>query len=206
MIKLFFILLLIIFFTSGCQKEHHLPEEWKETSIYRTLQHVGCAEEVIHELIRMNITDAEVDEIQLIRQVGISDKAILQLIMIDRLRKKNFNVGYDIVQLKNVGMDERNIILLHELDALLNWTEDIVEMRNTGISSNTITRIAKLKFVENKPVINGLLIAKIKQQGYSDYGLTNLIQRGLNTEQVDQIIKLRKKGYSEEKVLALLFK
>ncbi len=203
--KLLGLITVVIIFGFSCQQDDHRSRIEQPSKESQKLQSAGCSESVIQQLLDLGINDEEVSAIVTLRHAGTAEKTIVRLLKIDRLHHSQFELGDAVVELRNAGVSDKRIIDLLELNAIPVWCDEIVEMRNAGMSDSAIVRLAELKFKESKSVISGSDIAVIKQTGVSEVGIINLVEHGISPAQVDKVVQMRHKGFSEDEIIERLF-
>lgn len=203
--KLLGLVTFVITFIFGCNHDERRTRDKQPSEKYLQLQSAGCSERGIQQLLDMGINDEEVSEIVTMRHAGTAEKTIVRLLKTDRLHHSQFELGNAVAELRNAGVSDKRIIDLLELNAILVWCDEIIEMRNAGMSDSAIVRLAELKFKESKSVISGRDIAAIKQTGVSEVGIINLVEHGISSAQIDKVVQMRHKGFSEDEIIDKLF-
>lgn len=190
-----------LIFWEGCLWQERPHEPFEQTALHRMLQQIGCDERSAARLDSIGLAKEELPEIEAMKRTGTSDSAIVEILLLDRTRHARFTQGEAVAQWRHAGVSSPRIVDLYRLNALPAWRDDVVEMRDAGISEKAILRLAELRFAQGKSGLSGKDMAAIKSTGFSELGIITLLERGAEAEPAEKIIRLRKAGKSEDEIL-----
>src|SRR5574341_177303 len=151
-----FLAMLFVVCLAGCNRI-------KPTDL-RPLDQAGMWYQSIEELRKLNPSDAEVAQLVLARQAGLSDVGCLELIRLARSREKPFDSGEAAASLLRVRMSEANVLELAHLNQLGLWVGEAQAMRLAGISENVVMTVARRR-ASGLPVLSGAALAQLKNVG-----------------------------------------
>lgn len=164
------------------------------------LDQSGLSFSAIQSLKSLDISDAEVAEIVKAKQGGLSDDGCVALVRLARSRNEKFHTGDDVVQLLGAGMAESTVIELAKLNQIGLWTGEAQAMRLAGLSDEIILETAHRR-AAGKPVLSGASLANFKNAGMREGTLLQLVRRGVADSEAPEIIKLRRRGWSDAQIL-----
>ncbi|HEV2617213.1 MAG TPA: hypothetical protein VGU63_11460 [Candidatus Acidoferrales bacterium] len=164
------------------------------------LDGVGLSFSTIQSLKSLGITDAEVAEIVTAKQGGLSDDGCVTLVRLAHSRNEKFHIGDDVTQLLRAGVAESTIIELAKLNQIGLWTGEAQAMRLAGLSDEIILEAAHRR-AEGKPVLSGASLANFKNAGMREGTLLQLVRRGVADDEAQEIIRLRRRGWSDAQIL-----
>jgi hypothetical protein len=117
---------------------------------------------------------------------------------IEELRKANVTDSEvaDLVKAKQGGISDDGCLELVRLGA-----GELQAMRLAGISEFMILEVAR-RHAENKPTFSGVSLVDLKNSGFNDSMILELIRRGLSDDQKDPLISLRHRHLTDAAILA----
>jgi len=166
------------------------------------LDSTGMNFSAIQALKSLNVTNAEVAQIVTAKQGGLSDNGCVALVRWARSRKEQFHTGENVAQLLQAGVSESTVLELAQLDQIGLWTGEAQAMRLAGLSDRIILEEARRRAV-GQPVLSGASLANFKNAGMSESALFQLVRRGVPDSDAAKIIALRRRGWSDARILRL---
>ncbi|MHB8753482.1 MAG: hypothetical protein ACYC92_00765 [Candidatus Acidiferrales bacterium] len=166
------------------------------------LDSTGMNFSAIQTLKSLDVTNAEVAQLVTAKQGGLSDNGCVALVRLARSRKEQFHTGEDVAQLFQAGVSEPTIIELAQLNQIGLWTGEAQAMRLAGISDRIILEEARRR-AAGQPVLSGASLANFKNAGMSESALLALVRRGVPDSDARKIIALRRRGWSDTRILRL---
>lgn len=164
------------------------------------LDGVGLSFSAIQSLKSLGITDAEVAEIVTAKQGGLSDDGCVALVRLAHSRNQKFRIGDDVTQLLRANIKESTIIELAQLNQIGLWTGEAQAMRLAGLSDEIILEAAHRRAV-GESVLSGASLANFKNAGMREGTLLQLVRRGVADSEAQEIIRLRRHGWSDAQIL-----
>ncbi len=183
---------LAVVLLAGCQRFHRTDT--------RPLEEAGISYRVTQQLRALGVTDAEVAELVKAKQAGASEQTCEELVRIAREKKLPFTAGDAVAGLRRVGMSDETILQLARLDQLGLWAGEAQAMRLAGISDAIILELARHR-AQGHPTLSGASLAAWKNAGMSEVTLLELVRRGVTDDQVEAIVALRRRGWSDSEIL-----
>lgn len=164
------------------------------------LDQSGLSFSAIQSLKSLNINDAEVAEIVKAKQGGLSDDGCVALVRLAHSRNEKFHIGDDVAQLLGASMAESTVIELAKLNQIGLWTGEAQAMRLAGLSDEIILEAARRR-AAGEPVLSGASLANFKNAGMREGTLLQLVRRGVADSEAPEIIRLRRRGWSDVQIL-----
>jgi hypothetical protein len=164
---------------SGCKKLH--------TADTQVLYQSGMWSDTIQQLKALNVSDSEVTELIKTHQAGLSDDGCVKLVNLARSRQEMFTDGDHVADLLRAGMSEPNIMELGNLNLLGPRTIESQGIRLAGYSDRVVMVVAHRR-AKGLPTVSATSLAELKNTGRSEQQVLDLVSRGLNDEQVGQIV------------------
>jgi len=178
-------LALVTLAASGCQRLKPLDTQ--------PLDQAGMWYGSVQQLRSLDVTQAEIAQLALARDAGISDGGCLDLVKISRTRNQPFAEGETVASLHSAGMPESDILALDRLGQLSPWGGQALALRLAGMSEGIVLALAQRR-VGGQAILSGASLAKLKDTGLSDAQLLELIQRGTTDDEAQQIVAARERA------------
>ncbi|HEX9759351.1 MAG TPA: hypothetical protein VGA40_00450 [Candidatus Acidoferrales bacterium] len=156
----------------------------------RPLDDAGMAYTTVTELRKMNLTEAEVAELVLAKQGGVSDRTCLELVRIAQSRQQKFTIGNDAARLKRAGMTEASILELVRLNQMGDWVGEVQALRLANIPEPLIMTLTRRR-VAGQASLSSSSLARLKNAALADGTLFALVERGITDDAVEEILNLR---------------
>src|SRR6202051_4822787 len=96
----------------------------------------------VPQLKTLNISNAEVTELNRAHEAGLTDPASVVLIQLARDHKTPFADGESVADLLNAGSSEATVLELARLNQLGPWAGEARAMRLTGLSDKIVLAVA----------------------------------------------------------------
>lgn len=142
----------------------------------------------VQELRGYNLTQAEVSELVEARQAGLSDENCMELVRLARERHQSFSDGDAIASLLDGGLSSQTIMELARLNQLGPWSGEALALHLAKLSDAIVLEVAGRR-AAGQPVLSGEKLAELRDAGYNEAQLINLIEGGTTDEQADRIIE-----------------
>jgi hypothetical protein len=159
----------------------------------RALDQAGMWFASVQELKGLNVTQAEVEQLALARDAGLSDASCVELVKLARSRSQPFSDGSAIVNLHNGGFSESSVLELARLNQLSSWSGEALAVRLTGVSDEVVMTLARQR-ASGATAMSGASLSRLKGTGLSDAQLLELMHRGTTDAEAQEIISARVKA------------
>lgn len=156
----------------------------------RPLDQSGMWYEKVEELKALKVSDAEVAELTLLKQGGLSDAACIELLGLARAEKHPFADSEPILQLYRAGISEPHILELARLKQIPAWAGEAVTLRLTGLSDDVVLAIARRR-ASGLPVLTGPVIGSLKNAQYTQSQILQFINAGMTDQQAQRDVTIR---------------
>lgn len=147
----------------------------------------------VPQLKSLNVSNAEITELNKAHDAGLSDPSTVVLIQLARERKQPFADGQSIADLLNAGSSEATVLELARLNQLGVWAGEARAMRLVGLSDKIILTVARRRS-QNQPVLSGEKLGELKNTGVSDAMILEMVQRGDTDATADKFIAQRERS------------
>src|SRR5579863_898167 len=147
----------------------------------------------VPQLKTLNISNAEVAELNKAHQAGLTDPSSVVLIKLARDRKVPFSDGQGIADLLNAGSSEQTVLELARLNQLGIWAGEARAMRLAGLSDKIILAVAQRRS-QDLQVLSGQKLAELKNTGVPDVKILEMIQKGDTDETATKFIAARERA------------
>ena len=174
------VVLASVFTLAGCK--HQPPTDLSP------LEQAGMWFSNVQELRGYNLTQAEVSELVEARQAGLSDENCMELVRLARGRHQSFSDGDAIASLLDGGLSSQTIMELARLNQLGPWSGEALALHLAKLSDAVVLVVAGRR-AAGQPVLSGEKLAELRDKGFSEAQLIELIERDTTDEQADRIIE-----------------
>lgn len=147
----------------------------------------------VPQLKTLNVSNAEVAELTIAHQAGLTDPSSVVLIRLARDRKLPFADGQAIADLLNAGSSEDTVLELARLNQLGLWAGEARAMRLAGLSDKIILAVARRRS-QSLPALSGQKLAELKNTGVPDAKILEMIQKGDTDETATKYIAQRERA------------
>jgi len=176
---------LILLAAPGCSK-------LKRTDL-QPLDQSGMWYEKVQELKGLGITDAEVAEVLILKQTGISDAGCVELFRQARAENHPFADASVIAELTRARVAEPVILQLGQMKQLPAWAGEAVTLRLTGLSDQVPLAVGRRR-AAGQAVLSSPVIAKLKNVEMTEPQILDYINRGMSDAQAEQIIAAKRRA------------
>jgi hypothetical protein len=147
----------------------------------------------VDQLGKLNVSNAEISELNKVHDVGLSNAACINLVQLARSRQKPFADGQSIADLISAGSSEQTVLELAHLDQLGLWAGQARILRLAGLSDAVILTVARRRS-QNLPVMSGEKLGELKNALVSDATIVDLVNQGINDNQATAYIAQRQRA------------
>ena len=167
---------------SGCKPSH--PEDNDQAAV---------AQEwfsSVPELKTLDVSNAEIAELQKGHDVGLSDPSAVALIKLARSHHQPFKEGQIVADLLNAGCSEQTVLELSRLNQLGLWGGQAQALRLVGLSDKMILAVAQRRS-QGLPVLSGVTLGELKNAGTGDAQILEMIEKGTSEQDAAAFISVR---------------
>lgn len=147
----------------------------------------------VPQLKSLNVSNAEITELNKAHQAGFSDPSSVVMIELARNRKQPFADGQSVADLLNAGCAEETVVELARLDQLHVWAGEARAIRLAGITDKVIVAVARRRS-KNLTVLSDEKLGELKNTGLSDQMLLEMVERGESDQRANQFIAERERA------------
>ncbi len=147
----------------------------------------------VPDLKPLNVSNAEIGELQKVHEAGLTDPSAVILIKLARERQKPFADGQSIADLLAAGSSEQTVLELARMNQLGLWAGEARVLRLAGISDKTILAVAKRRS-QGLPVLSGETLGELKNTGLSDAAILDMVQKGTSEQAASAYIAQRERA------------
>jgi hypothetical protein len=176
------ILALSLLLAAGC-KQHPLTD-------YRPLDQAGMWSDTVEQLKKLNVSDAEVAQLVVLKNSGISDDACAKLVSMAHQRQQFFVSSNSVKSLSGAGFSETQILELANAGQLDTLSTEAVTLHLIGLSDATVQTILRRR-LRNQPTLSSTEISRLKNTGLTEKQIVERVQNGMTDAQADKEIALR---------------
>src|SRR5215472_214064 len=146
----------------------------------------------VPQLKTLNVSNAEITELNKTHQAGLSDPSAVTLIQLARDHKQPFDNGQNVADLLNAGSSEDTVIALAKLNLLGPWSGEARAIRLEGISDKIILAVAHRR-AQGLTVLSGEKLGELKNTGVSDAVILEMVEKGETDARANQFIAERER-------------
>jgi hypothetical protein len=147
----------------------------------------------VPQLKSLNVSNAEIAELNKAHEAGLSDPSTVVLIQRARDRKQPFADGQSIADLLHAGSSEQTVLQLAKLNQLGAWAGEAAAMRLVGLSDKIVLAVAQRRS-QGLPVLSGQKLGELKNTGVSDATILEMVQRGDSEQTASKYIADRERA------------
>ncbi len=164
---------------AGCQSAKH--------TAMATLDSAGMHPETIHQLQSYHVNDAEVQQVLIAFNAGLSEQDCVELVRLARSRDRIFADGDVIAGMLGAGVKESVIVELVRLDELSRFGGEAEAMHLAELSDAVILDVARRR-AKGEPVLSGSRLAELRDAGFSNAQLVAAVDKGVTDTQAREAI------------------
>jgi hypothetical protein len=147
----------------------------------------------VPQLKSLNISTAEITELNKAHEAGLTDPSSVVLIQLARDRKQPFGDGQPVADLLNAGSSEETVLQLARMNQLGAWAGEARAMRLAGLSDKIILAVAHRRS-QSLPVLSGAKLGELKNTGVSDATILDMVQKGTSDATATAFIAQRERA------------
>jgi len=147
----------------------------------------------VPELKPLDVSNAEIGELQKAHDAGLTDPSAVSLIKLARERQKPFADGQSIADLLSAGSSEQTVLELARMNQLGLWAGQARVLRLAGLSDKTILAVAQRRS-QGLPVLSGEKLGELKNAGLSDATILDFVQKGISEKDASIYIAQRQRA------------
>jgi hypothetical protein len=149
--------------------------------------------DTVPELKPLNVSNAEIGELQKVHEAGLTDPSAVNLIKLARDRHQPFADGQSIADLLAAGSSEQTVLELARMDQLGLWAGQARVLRLAGLSDKTILAVAERRS-KGLSVLSGEKLGELKNAGLSDATILGMVQKGMSEKDASTYIEERERA------------
>lgn len=146
----------------------------------------------VPQLKTLNVSNAEVTELNKAHVAGLTDPSAVVLIRLARQHKQPFAEGQNVADLLNAGSSEDTVVALAKLNLLGPWAGEARAIRLEGISDKIVLAVARRK-AQGQPALSGEKLGELKNTGVSDAVILDMVEKGETDARANQFIAERER-------------
>lgn len=178
-------LLAMLLVLSAC-KPAHKPDTEQQDQAQMWLDSVPA-------LKPLNVSNAEIAELQKAHDAGLTDPSAVVLIKLARDRQKPFKDGQSIADLLGAGSSEQTVLELARMGQLGIWAGEARVLRLAGLSDKTILAVARRRS-QGLSVLSGEKLGELKNAGFSDAEILGMVEKGMSDKTASVYITQRERA------------
>jgi hypothetical protein len=187
---IFFLALVVL--AAGCKRM--MPLDTKP------LDSAGMSYPTIKQLVALDISRTELDEVAKVRNAGFSDEKCIEIVQLYHRRNLPFNAGDTVAGLLRSGLSQNTILELAELNAFDVNVGELQLIRLAGFSDAVVLEVARQE-AAGKHVLSGASLSTMKNAGMHESILLELVRRGVPDSEAPVIIALHRHGAKDSDLL-----
>jgi hypothetical protein len=182
----------LVLLAAGC--ERMMPLDTKP------LDSAGMNYSAIKQLVALDISKTELDEVAKARNAGFSDEKCIEIVQLYHGRKLPFDAGDTVVGLLRAGLRQDTVIELAKLNAFGVNAGELQLIRLAGFSDTVVLEVARQE-ITGKHVLSGASLSTMKNAGMHESTLLELVRRGVPDSEAPAIIALHRHGAKDSDLL-----
>jgi hypothetical protein len=187
---IFFLSLTLL--VAGCQRM--MPLDTKP------LDSAGMNYSAIKQLVALDISRTELDEVAKARIGGFSDDKCIEIVRLYHERNLPFNAGDIVAGLLRTSLRQDTVLELAKLNAFGVNIGELQLIRLAGFSDAVVLEVAR-QDAAGKHVLSGASLSTMKNAGMHEAILLELVRRGVPDSEASAIIALHRHGTKDADLL-----
>jgi len=178
--KRLFVFPLVLFapmLLGGC-KSHPLTD-------YRPLDKAGMWSSNMEDLKKLDVNDAEVQQLVALKGAGVSDDMCVALVQAAHSHQHPFVSATAAGRLNGAGFSDEQILAIASNDQLDTLSGDAVMLRLIGLSDGTVQMILQRR-MKGLATMSSAEIGRLKNTGLSEREIAFQIESGMSDAQADK--------------------
>jgi len=168
--------LLLLALLAGC-KSHPLTD-------YRPLDKAGMWSSSMQDLKKLNVADAEIAQLVLLKNAGVSDDMCVSLVQAAHAHHHPFASASSAANLNHAGFSDEQIMAIARKDQLDALSGDAVMLRLIRLSDPTVQMILQRR-MNGLTTMSSAEIGRLKNTGLTEKEIVARIQNGMTDTQAD---------------------
>ncbi|GAC1619968.1 MAG: hypothetical protein PVS2B2_05470 [Candidatus Acidiferrum sp.] len=157
---------------------------------YRPLDKAGMGSSSFEQLKTLNTSDAEVGQMVLLKQGGISDETCVALLAAAHAHQHPFNSADSAVNLAKARFTEQQILGFAQADQMDVIGGEAITLKLIGLSEPTVMELLQRR-LRGQPTLGSAQIGRLKNTGLTERQILEQMNQGLTDELADKEIKAR---------------
>src|SRR5260370_38777402 len=178
-------LVLLAALLAGCNS-HPLTD-------YRQLDKAGMWSSGLEDLKKLNVSDAEVNQLVVLKNSGVSDEVCVQLVAAAHDHRHPFTSAAAAKSLNSAGFTGDQILAIAKSDQLDSLRGDAVMLRLIGLSDATVQLLLHRR-MKGLPTLSSAQICRLKHTELSEREIVARIENGMTDAQADAEAAARAKA------------
>lgn len=170
---------------AGC-KSHPLTD-------YRPLDKAGMWSSSMEELKKLNVSDAEIAQLVLLKNAGVSDDVCVSLVQTAHDHQHPFASAASASSLNRAGFTDDQILAIARNDQLDALSGDAVMLRLVGLADSTVQAILRRR-MKGLTTLSSAEIGRLKNTGLTEKEILARIESGMTDAQADAEASAREKA------------
>ena len=141
----------------------------------------------VQQLRDLGLTDAEVQQVAMTKQSGLSDQDCIELVRMAHARHQPFADGETAAMLIGSGLDRSTVLTLERLNVLGSGAGEAQAMHLARLSDKIILTVAERR-AAGQASLSGAKIVALQEIGLTEPQLIAEIDRGLTDSGADTMI------------------
>ena len=162
---------------------------------YRQLDKAGMWSSGLEDLKKLNVSDAEVNQLVALKNSGVSDELCVQLISAAHAHHHPFNSAPAAKSLNSAGFTDDQILAIAKNDQLDSLSGDAVMLRLIGLSDSTVQLLLQRR-IKGLPTMSSAEIGRLKNTELSEKEIVARIENGMTDAQADAEAAAREKAFA----------
>jgi hypothetical protein len=159
---------------------------------YRPLDKAGMWSSGIEELRKLHTSDAEIAQILILKQVGVSDDMCVALVTAAHAHHHPFVSAESAKSLNGAGFSDDQILAFAKNDQLDSLSPDAIMLRLIGLSDATVQKLLQRR-MQGLPTLSSAEIGRLKNTGLSEKEIMARVENGMTDAQADAEASAREK-------------
>ena len=160
---------------------------------YRPLDKAGMWSGGMAELRKLNTTDAEISQVVILKNAGVSDDICVALVTAAHAHHHPFSSAESAKSLNGAGFTDEQILAFAKGDQLDTLSPDAVMLRLIGLSDPTVQKLLQRR-MHGLATLSSTEIGRLKNTGLSEKEIMARVENGMTDAQADAEAAAREKS------------
>jgi hypothetical protein len=166
----------------------------------KPLDRAGMSYDSIKEMKALHISQAEISEIAMVRNAGLSDVDCVAILRIFHQRHEPFTAGQAVAGLYQSGVSEGTVLGLVNIDQVGLGAGDLQAIHLAGLPDELVMDIARDR-AAGKSTLSGAALGTMKNLRVDNATMLELVRRGTPEGDGPRIIARRRAGARDAEIL-----